>query len=212
MHLVNRRISRNCKVLLSAYLRGSWDSNKLRLHWSGCRTIFVLFANKHLRGGRIHSELCCDCEGVREQTCSLHFLSQTGNPPGYQREGDRDQPGGTRSEEPVCRCRRHKRRRLEMQVWTLDQDVPLEEWMATLSSILAWRIPWTVEANRLQFIESQRAGHDWSDLAHTREQSTWLRSVGPGAVLLFSGWRRVDIPCFKLNKEVVRLKSILISW
>ena len=72
------------RCFLSAYLRGSWDSNKLRLHWSGCRTIFVLFANKHLRGGRIHSELCCDCEGIREQTGSLNFLSQKGNPTGPQ--------------------------------------------------------------------------------------------------------------------------------
>ena len=31
--------------------------------------------------------------------------------------------------------------------------------MATLS-ILAWRVPWTEEADRLQFIESQRVGHD----------------------------------------------------
>ena len=33
------------------------------------------------------------------------------------------------------------------------------------SSILAWRIPWTQEPSGLQSIGSQRAGHDWSDLA-----------------------------------------------
>ena len=37
---------------------------------------------------------------------------------------------------------------------------PLEEGMATLSSILAWRIPWTEEPGRLQSIESQRIIHD----------------------------------------------------
>ena len=37
--------------------------------------------------------------------------------------------------------------------------------MATHSSILALRIPWTEEPDRLQSIESQRVGHDWSDLA-----------------------------------------------
>ena len=37
--------------------------------------------------------------------------------------------------------------------------------MATHSSILAWRILWT-EDGRLQSMGSQRAGHDWSDLAH----------------------------------------------
>ena len=31
----------------------------------------------------------------------------------------------------------------------------------------AWRIPWTEEPCRLQFIGSQRVGHDWSDLAHS---------------------------------------------
>ena len=43
----------------------------------------------------------------------------------------------------------------------------LEEGMATHSSILAWRIPRTEEPGGLQAIELQRAGHDWSDLAHT---------------------------------------------
>ena len=37
--------------------------------------------------------------------------------------------------------------------------------MATHSSILAWRIPWTEEPGRLQFGGSQGVGHDWSDLA-----------------------------------------------
>ena len=37
--------------------------------------------------------------------------------------------------------------------------------MATHSSILAWRIPWTEEPDRLQSMGSQRVRHDWSDLA-----------------------------------------------
>ena len=39
--------------------------------------------------------------------------------------------------------------------------------MATHSSILAWRIPWTEEPGGLQSMGSQRVGHDWSDLAGT---------------------------------------------
>ena len=39
--------------------------------------------------------------------------------------------------------------------------------MATLSSILARRIPWTEEPGRLQSIGSERVGHDCSDLACT---------------------------------------------
>ena len=35
-----------------------------------------------------------------------------------------------------------------------------EEGMATHSSILAWRIPWTEEPGRLQSMESQKVGHD----------------------------------------------------
>ena len=37
--------------------------------------------------------------------------------------------------------------------------------MATHSSTLAWRIPWTEEPGRLQSMGSHRVGHDWSDLA-----------------------------------------------
>ena len=37
--------------------------------------------------------------------------------------------------------------------------------MATHSSILAWRIPWTEEPGGLLFIKSHRVGHDWSNLA-----------------------------------------------
>ena len=40
----------------------------------------------------------------------------------------------------------------ETWVWSLGWDVPLEEDMATHSSILAWRIPWTEEPGGLQFV------------------------------------------------------------
>ena len=47
-----------------------------------------------------------------------------------------------------------------MQVRFLGGEDPLEEEMATHSSILAWRIPRTEEPGRLQFIGLQRVGHD----------------------------------------------------
>ena len=50
----------------------------------------------------------------------------------------------------------------ETQVWSLDQEDPLEEGMATHSSILAWRIPWTEELGWLQSMGSQGVGHDWA--------------------------------------------------
>ena len=41
-------------------------------------------------------------------------------------------------------------------------EEPPEEEMASHSSILAWRIPWTEAPGRLRFIGSQRVGHDWA--------------------------------------------------
>ena len=45
--------------------------------------------------------------------------------------------------------------------WSLDQEDPLEEEMATHSSTPAWRIPWTEESVRLQSMGLQRVGLDW---------------------------------------------------
>ena len=47
----------------------------------------------------------------------------------------------------------------ETQVWSLGWEDPLEKGMATHSSILTWRIPWTEEAGGLQSMRSQRVGH-----------------------------------------------------
>ena len=47
-------------------------------------------------------------------------------------------------------------------VWSLGQADPLEEEMATHSSILAWRIPWTKEPGGMQSIGSKRVWHDWA--------------------------------------------------
>ena len=50
------------------------------------------------------------------------------------------------------------------RVWHLGQEDPLEKKMATHSSILDWRIPWTEEPGRLQSMGSQRVrrGSDWT--------------------------------------------------
>ena len=48
----------------------------------------------------------------------------------------------------------------EMQVPFLGGEDPLEEEMATHSSILAWEIPWTEEPGKLQSTGLQRVGHD----------------------------------------------------
>ena len=48
----------------------------------------------------------------------------------------------------------------ETQVGSLGWEDPLEKEMATHTSILAWRIPWTEKPGGLQSMGSQRVGHD----------------------------------------------------
>ena len=62
-------------------------------------------------------------------------------------------PGGAIGKEPACQCKK------EMRVQSLGWKDTLEEGMATHSSILAWRIPWTEEPDGLQSIGLQRVGH-----------------------------------------------------
>ena len=48
----------------------------------------------------------------------------------------------------------------EIQVQSLGQEDPLEKGMATHSTILAWKIPWTEEPGGLQSMGSQRVGNN----------------------------------------------------
>ena len=48
----------------------------------------------------------------------------------------------------------------ETRVQSLGQEDPLEKEMATHSSTLAWKIPWTEKPGGLQSMGSQRVGHD----------------------------------------------------
>ena len=50
----------------------------------------------------------------------------------------------------------------ETRVRSLGREDPLEKEMATHSSTLAWKIPWTEEPGRLQSMGSQSVGHDWA--------------------------------------------------
>ena len=60
----------------------------------------------------------------------------------------------------VVRTHLPMQERKEMPVQSLGQEDPLEEGVATCSSILAWRIPWTKEPGRLQSTVSHRVGHN----------------------------------------------------
>jgi len=48
----------------------------------------------------------------------------------------------------------------ETWIRSLGWEYPLKKGMATHSTILAWKIPWTEEPGGLQFMGSQRVGHD----------------------------------------------------
>ena len=79
--------------------------------------------------------------------------------------------------------------RRETWVRSLGQEDPLEKEMATHSSILAWRIPWTEEPGGLQSTGSQRVGHDWAtSLTHslTRNKVTVSRIHGSPLQNLFN--------------------------
>ena len=54
----------------------------------------------------------------------------------------------------------------ETWVQSLGQEDPLEKEMATHSSTLAWKIPWTEETGRLQSMGSLRVGHDFTFTFH----------------------------------------------
>ena len=72
------------------------------------------------------------------------------------------------------------------------REDPLEEELATHSSILAWRIPWTEEPGRLQSIGSHRVRQDGSNLACIAE-TDWVKQiafpVSVGLSQCFEGWR-----------------------
>ena len=90
-----------------------------------------------------------------------------------------------------------------MWVPSLNSEDDLEEAMATHSSILAWRIPWTEEHGRLQSIVLQRVMHDWNDFAC---KHTW-----PGICQCFPRISRIG-----MGVEVVifsnPLPESLILW
>ena len=62
----------------------------------------------------------------------------------------------------------------ETQVHSLGWDNPLEEEMASHSSILAWRSPWTEEPRGLWSMGSQRVRHDSVTNALTRNEAVTI--------------------------------------
>ena len=78
------------------------------------------------------------------------------------------------------------------RVWFLGQEDPLEKEMATHSSILAWRIPWTEKPGRPQSMGSQELDMTkWQQLVFSQEQcyiSSWFISANNSFSILQLSW------------------------
>ena len=73
---------------------------------------------------------------------------------------------------------------LETRVRSLGQEDPLEKEMATHSSTLSWRIPWTEGPGRLLSMGSQRVGHNWTTLL-TYLKLSCFKETGGGVISQF---------------------------
>ena len=67
-------------------------------------------------------------------------------------------------------------------------DSPLGDGLATHSSILAWRIPWTEEPRGLQSTGLQRVGYDWSDRAQN-DKEDWISVSFPSFLMISFNFR-----------------------
>ena len=80
------------------------------------------------------------------------------------------------------------------------QETPMEEAVATHSSILTWRIPWTEEPGRLQSIGLQRVRHDWSNSACVHAIYTHIYTVDPWATQIWTVWLHLYMDFFFFYK------------
>ena len=101
-----------------------------------------------------------------------------------------------------------------MLVWPLGQEDSLEKEMATYSSILAWRIPWTEEPDGLQSIRMQRIRHDWSDLTYVDDTTLMGESKKELKSLLMKVKEESEKVRLKLNvqKTKIMASSPITSW
>ena len=83
-------------------------------------------------------------------------------------------PGVSSGKQSVCQCRRFRQ---ETWVRSSGQGDPLEEEMATHSSILVWKIPWTEEHGGLQFLELPRTRHNLA-IEHTHTEFFYSQKAG----------------------------------
>ena len=112
-----------------------------------CACLQIMWLHMHVY---THRKFCC-C--LVAQLCPTVCHPMDCSPPGFSVHEILVDSGELSrwlsGKESTCQCRRQ-------WVQSLGREDPLEEGMATHSSILAWRIPWTVETGGLQCKGSQR--------------------------------------------------------
>ena len=94
-------------------------------------------------------------------------------------------PGGTRGKKPSCQLMRHKR-----WVQSLGWENTLEEGMATSSSVLSWRIPWTEEPGGLQVMGCKES--DVTEQLSTHMHAFCSMGVRQGSVGECEGLKQVS--------------------
>ena len=100
----------------------------------------------------------------------------------------------------------------ETWIWSLGQEDPLEKGMATHSSILAWRIPWTEEPGGLQSMKSQRVGHNWA----TNTQESCRKTEKENTALVFKE-KEMDNESYKPERHfsfqnILRQMTLVSQW
>ena len=102
----------------------------------------------------------------------------------------------------------------ETQVRSVGQEDSLEKEMATHSSTLAWKIPWTEEPGSLQSMGSQRVGHDWATKL-SLSLSTYMRHLEESRAFPSGSVQEMRVQSLgqedTLEKEVATHSSIL-AW
>ena len=102
------------------------------------------------------------------------------------------------------------------QTWvcSLGREDLLEEGMATHSSVLAWRIPWTEEPAGLQSMGSQRVGHNLATEC-TAQKHSWLSLANvfiPSDFHLTGDTAKAAVASPRLYLVVLRGCSSLLLW
>ena len=101
----------------------------------------------------------------------------------------------------------------ETRVRFLGWESPLEKEMAIHSSTLAWKIPWTEEPNRLQYMGLQRVGHDWvTSLAYYEWMNESLNNVLPLALCFYHSFSIIRKPFPASSFSYPNQLDDIISW